>query len=112
MKKVNLIFKTHLDVGFTDLADNVVHKYFKCYIRDAIKTADYFRKSVRTGEFRYVWTVGSWLISEYLKRAILSGTPSPSRSTANWPMMRSTASPHGFPRIWTGGSNGKPSPPS
>ena len=69
MKKVNLIFKTHLDVGFTDLADNVVHKYFKCYIRDAIKTADYFRKSVRTGEFRYVWTVGSWLISEYLKKA-------------------------------------------
>lgn len=69
MKKVNIIFKTHLDVGFTDMAEDVIHKYFKCYIRDAVKTADYFRKSVRTGDFRYVWTVGSWLISEYLKTA-------------------------------------------
>ena len=69
MKKINLIFKTHLDVGFTDFADNVIHKYFKCYIRDAIRTADYFRKSTRYGDFRYVWTTGSWLISEYLKKA-------------------------------------------
>ncbi|MEI3040005.1 MAG: DUF5054 domain-containing protein [Victivallales bacterium] len=69
MKKINLIFKTHLDVGFTGLAEDVIHKYFKCFIRDAIKTADYFRKSVRTGDFRYKWTVGSWLISEYLRTA-------------------------------------------
>ncbi len=69
MKKVNIIFKTHLDIGFTGMAEEVIHKYFKCYIRDAIKTANYFRQSVRAGNFRYKWTVGSWLISEYLKTA-------------------------------------------
>ena len=69
MRKVNIIFKTHLDIGFTDMAANVVHKYFKCFIRDAIKTAEYFRHSVRTGNFRYRWTVGSWLVSEYLRSA-------------------------------------------
>lgn len=69
MRKVNIIFKTHLDIGFTDMAANVVHKYFKCFIRDAIKTAEYFRHSVRTGDFRYRWTVGSWLVSEYLRSA-------------------------------------------
>ncbi len=57
MQKVRLIFKTHLDVGFTDTAENVRKKYFSCFIRNAVKTAEYFRK--QNGAFRYVWTVGS-----------------------------------------------------
>ena len=34
-KKIHVIFKTHLDIGFTDLAKNVKEKYFKHYIRGA-----------------------------------------------------------------------------
>ncbi len=67
MQKVRLIFKTHLDVGFTDTAENVRKKYFSCFIRNAVKTAEYFRQ--QNGSFRYVWTVGSWLIREFLERA-------------------------------------------
>ena len=63
IKKVTVIFKTHLDVGFTDLAANVVKKYFDTFIVNAVKTADHFRKNHK--DKRYVWTVGSWMIYEY-----------------------------------------------
>ena len=68
MKKVNLIFKTHLDIGFTNPAEKVKRKYFKKYIKRAIRTSDYFRKN--NPDFHYVWTVGSWLIYEYLEQAV------------------------------------------
>ena len=67
MKKINIIFKTHLDIGFTDTAAKVKKKYFNKFIKRAIKTSAYFRNT--PGGFRYVWTVGSWLIYEYLERA-------------------------------------------
>lgn len=67
MKKINIIFKTHLDIGFTDTAAKVKKKYFNKFIKRAIKTSTYFRNT--PGGFRYVWTVGSWLIYEYLERA-------------------------------------------
>lgn len=67
MEKINIIFKTHLDIGFTDTAAKVKKKYFNKFIKRAIKTAAYFRNT--PGGFRYVWTVGSWLIYEYLERA-------------------------------------------
>ena len=67
VKKVRLIFKTHLDIGFTDMAEKVKEKYFTHFITNAITTADYFR--AKGGSFRYVWTVGAWLIREYLERA-------------------------------------------
>ncbi len=67
MDKVRIIFKTHLDIGFTDMAERVKQKYFSTFIRDAVATADAFRRD-KSG-FRYVWTVGSWLIREYLERS-------------------------------------------
>ncbi len=64
---VHVIFKTHLDVGFTDLARNVVARYFDELIPAAIETARSFRRS--NGADRFIWTVGSWLIYEYLEQA-------------------------------------------
>ena len=32
IKKVYVVYKTHLDVGFTDLAKNVLDKYVNDYI--------------------------------------------------------------------------------
>lgn len=67
MKKVNLIFKTHLDLGYTNTLGKVKRKYFVKYIKRAIRTADYFRKN--QPDFHYVWTIGSWLLYEYLESA-------------------------------------------
>jgi len=63
---IHLIFKTHLDIGFTDFARNVVKTYFDVFIPSAIETA---RKLKETGSAdRFIWTTGSWLIYEYLEQ--------------------------------------------
>ena len=49
VRKVHLIFKTHLDVGFTDLARNVVAGYFDDYIPRAIHVREGAKRSVRSG---------------------------------------------------------------
>ena len=67
VKTVHLIFKTHLDVGFTDLARRVVAGYRTRYIPAALQLARDLRE--RGGEERFVWTTGAWLIYEYLEQA-------------------------------------------
>lgn len=42
--KLLVLFKTHLDIGFTDLASNVITKYMDDYIPKAIDVAAVFRK--------------------------------------------------------------------
>ena len=37
ISKVLLLFKTHLDIGFTDYAENVVKQYLDTYMPRAIK---------------------------------------------------------------------------
>ena len=66
IKKVHVIFKTHLDVGFTDTAENVLQKYVKVYIPRAIELADELN---RQGRKQFVWTVGAYLIDHYLRCA-------------------------------------------
>ena len=63
---VHVVFKTHLDVGFTDFAQNVVEKYMDVYIPKAIHTARLLEKEEKQ---KYIWTTGSWIIAEYLKKA-------------------------------------------
>src|SRR4051812_15239316 len=67
VKEVDLIFKTHLDIGFTDYARNVVQRYMTGYIPQALKIARQMREENRPE--RFVWTTGSWLIYEYLEKA-------------------------------------------
>jgi hypothetical protein len=64
IRKVHIVFKTHLDIGFTDLAANVTDRYFKLYIPRAIALAKTMREE---GKDRFIWTTGSWLIYEYLE---------------------------------------------
>lgn len=64
---VHVIFKTHLDVGFTDYARNVIHRYMNQFIPGAIALARQMQQQHPDEPFR--WTVGSWLIYEYLERA-------------------------------------------
>lgn len=67
VKKVYAIFKTHLDIGFTDLSSKVEQQYIDRYIPKAIAVAEELRRE--GGEARYVWTTGSWLIDAYLREA-------------------------------------------
>ncbi len=66
--KVHLVFKTHLDVGFTDLGKAVLQRYLSDFIPAAIRVA---REVDRSGpdRVRFVWTTGSWLIWEFLEQA-------------------------------------------
>ena len=66
VKRVLVMFKCHLDVGFIDTQANVVRKYFDRYFPQAIQTAAALR---REGNDRYIWTTGSWLIYQYLEKA-------------------------------------------
>jgi hypothetical protein len=68
---IHIIFKTHLDVGFTDFAHKVVAQYFDEYIPRACQTARVLRQAGKTE--RFVWTIGSWLIYTYLERAPSQG---------------------------------------
>ena len=64
MKKVFVVSKTHLDLGFTDYAENIRQKYINTFIPEAIELAE----KVNTEEKKhFVWTTGSWIIKETLK---------------------------------------------
>ena len=67
VKTVYVLYKCHLDVGFTDTERGVVRTYFNDYFPRAMEIAEKLRES--DGEERYVWTVAAWLLYEYLEQA-------------------------------------------
>jgi len=67
LERAHVVFKTHLDIGFTDFAAKVVAKYYTDFIPTAIHTAKVLRE--RDAPERFIWTTGSWLIYEYLEQA-------------------------------------------
>ncbi|MEG0369496.1 MAG: DUF5054 domain-containing protein, partial [Hungatella sp.] len=66
IKKVHMVYKTHLDIGFTDLGQRVLDRYVNEYIPHSVRLA----LELNTREQRkFIWTVGSYLIDYYLKHA-------------------------------------------
>lgn len=65
--KVHVMFKTHLDIGFTDLASSVVEKYVNVFIPSAVSLARETRAQHEQKCFR--WMTGAWLIYKYLEDA-------------------------------------------
>ncbi|MGN1328063.1 MAG: DUF5054 domain-containing protein, partial [Eubacterium sp.] len=64
MKKVIVVSKTHLDLGFTDYAENIRRRYIDSFIPSAIDLA----RQVNTEKKKsFVWTTGSWIIKEALE---------------------------------------------
>ena len=63
VKEVLVLFKTHLDIGYSDYAKTIVDKYINEFIPKAIKLG----YKLRGTDTPFVWTVGSWLINEALK---------------------------------------------
>src|SRR5579884_1539708 len=66
IKRVLVMFKCHLDIGFVDTQAAIIRKYFEQYYPLAINIAAEMRHA---GQDRYVWTTGSWLLYEYLEQA-------------------------------------------
>lgn len=66
IQRVHIVFKTHLDLGFTDLAARVVARYEHGFIPRAIELARECRGE--DGAMRFRWTTGSWLIDYVLAR--------------------------------------------
>ena len=62
-KEILVLFKTHLDIGFTDFSKNVVNKYLNEIIPKAIEVG-YALKDTKTP---FIWTLGSWMVNEALK---------------------------------------------
>lgn len=63
MKKVFVVSKTHLDLGFTDYAESIRQKYINKFIPDAIDLAE----KVNTNDKKYfIWTTGSWILKQSL----------------------------------------------
>lgn len=65
MPKIHLIFKTHLDLGFTGYASSVRRQYHEHYIPMALDTGEHFLKEDPTNP-SFHWTTGSWLIWDHL----------------------------------------------
>lgn len=66
-KRIHLVFKTHLDIGFTDHAARVRQQYHAQFIPQAIATGEHFyRENPQAPAF--IWTTGAWLIWDHLNR--------------------------------------------
>ncbi|MCF7976220.1 MAG: DUF5054 domain-containing protein [Phycisphaerae bacterium] len=65
--KVHVVFKTHLDIGFTKLAADVIRGYMEDFIPRAMTLAETMRETHPDTPFR--WTTGSWLIDKFLGQA-------------------------------------------
>ena len=96
VKRVLIVFKCHLDVGFTETQAQVMRKYFDIYYPAAIERAAEMRAAGQeTGSDHYVWTTGSWLMYEYLEQA----TPS-QRKTMEAAIAAGDITWHALPFSW------------
>lgn len=67
IKEVKLIFKTHLDIGFTDLGSNVTRTYLQEFIPGALNLSENIDKS--HSALKYPWTTGSWLLWKFMENS-------------------------------------------
>lgn len=63
--EILVIFKTHLDLGYTDLAANIERRYMEDFIPHALDLAE----AMKDSDDNFVWTTGSWLISRFLEKS-------------------------------------------
>lgn len=57
VEKIILVFKTHFDIGFTNLSSKVIHEYSDSMLKDVITTC---KATQHMGKQKYVWTMPSW----------------------------------------------------
>jgi hypothetical protein len=67
VERVHLIAKTHLDLGFTALASEVLDRYVSDFFPAAMAVSTELREA--RGQEQLVWTTGSWLVWQALECA-------------------------------------------
>jgi hypothetical protein len=65
VREVVITFKTHFDIGYTDLASNVVQRYRTTMIDQALKVVEQNRNLPPQQQF--VWTIPGWPMSKILE---------------------------------------------
>jgi hypothetical protein len=66
VRRVIIVSKTHLDVGYTDFAATVLQRYVDSFIPKALDLAFLVNTPEKK---RFVWTTGSYLIKYYIEHA-------------------------------------------
>lgn len=89
MKKVTVVSKTHLDLGFTDFAKTVYDTYLNTYIPNAVALAEEMNTCEKK---KFVWTTGSWI----LKEALEHGTQA-QQEALKQALIRGDIVPHALP---------------
>jgi hypothetical protein len=64
LREVVVVFKTHFDIGYTDMAANVVQRYRTTMIDDALKVVDDSRSL--PPEQQFAWTIPGWPLTKIL----------------------------------------------
>ncbi|MBI5819993.1 MAG: hypothetical protein HZA88_13495 [Verrucomicrobia bacterium] len=64
VEQVVVVFKTHFDIGYTDMASNVVHRYRTSMIDQALDVADQNRDLPPAQQF--AWTLPGWPMHQIL----------------------------------------------
>jgi hypothetical protein len=62
VEEVVVVFKTHFDLGYTDMASNVVQRYRTSMIDDALKVVD--RNRDLPPEQQFAWTLSGWPLAQ------------------------------------------------
>lgn len=65
LREVILVFKTHFDIGYTDLASNVVTKYRTTMMDQALKVVDANRDL--PPEQQFIWTLPGWPMKQIME---------------------------------------------
>ena len=63
--EIIIVFKTHFDIGYTDMATNVVQRYRTTMIDDALNVVDQNRSLPAQQQF--VWTIPGWPATKILQ---------------------------------------------
>ena len=65
VQEVVIVFKTHFDIGYTDMASNVVRRYQTTMIDSALDVVD--RNRSLPPEQQFAWTLPGWPVSKILE---------------------------------------------
>ncbi len=66
VKKVHLVYKTHLDIGYTNLGSIVEKQYLEEFIPQSVDLALEINSEKQK---KFIWTLGSYLVDKYLAEA-------------------------------------------
>ncbi len=66
IKKVFIVFKTHFDIGYTNLAGELLEWYGGSMIRDAVEVCE-ATSNYPEGK-KYIWTVPSWPLKKAMEK--------------------------------------------